>query len=92
MITLACLLSCNNELFFLNSAYGKIMWHEKTRKNLIISVLYVAPSSSLSTSTDLLVVDKPYFIDNPQNITALNNDSVTLKCTVKNKGNRTVRC
>jgi hypothetical protein len=38
------------------------------------------------------VIDKPYFGgDNARNVTALVNESVTLKCTVKNKGNRTVR-
>lgn len=95
MITLAFLLSCNNELLFcLNIAYGKFHGMWKTRKNF--NIHYVARSSSSSLpshplSSDALIVDKPYFVENPQNITALNNDSVTLKCTVKNKKNRTVR-
>lgn len=32
----------------------------------------------------------PYFLENPQNYTALINDTVTLKCSIKNKGNRTL--
>lgn len=35
--------------------------------------------------------DRPFFGDNSRNITALADGTVTLKCTVKNKGNRTVR-
>lgn len=37
------------------------------------------------------VLDRPYFGDNARNITALTDETVTLKCTVKNRGNRTVR-
>lgn len=37
------------------------------------------------------VLDRPYFAsDNPRNITALTGETVTLKCTVKNRGNQTV--
>lgn len=38
------------------------------------------------------MLDRPFFgSDNARNITALANGDVTLKCTVKNKGNTTVR-
>lgn len=37
------------------------------------------------------VLDRPYFGDNARNVTALADETVTLKCTVRNKGNRTVR-
>lgn len=36
------------------------------------------------------VLDRPYFGDNARNVTALADATVTLKCTVKNRGNRTV--
>lgn len=36
-------------------------------------------------------VESPYFGENARNITALTDETATLKCTVKNKGNRTVR-
>jgi hypothetical protein len=37
------------------------------------------------------VLDRPYFGENARNITALTDETVTLKCSVKNRGNRTVR-
>lgn len=37
------------------------------------------------------VLDRPYFGENVRNITAFADETVTLKCTVKNRGNRTVR-
>ena len=38
------------------------------------------------------MLDRPFFAsDNPRNITALTGETVTLKCTVKNRGNQTVR-
>lgn len=38
------------------------------------------------------MLDRPFFgSDNARNVTALANGAVTLKCTVKNKGNTTVR-
>lgn len=37
------------------------------------------------------VLETPFFGENVKNITALTDDTATLKCTVKNKGNRTVR-
>ncbi|KAG5682155.1 hypothetical protein PVAND_011527 [Polypedilum vanderplanki] len=36
------------------------------------------------------IADRPYFGENPRNITAIANESVILKCTVRNKGNRTI--
>lgn len=86
-IILPFLLSCNNELLFcLNTAYGKdfmailTIWRMKS----LLCIL-----NKLTAKSDVL--DRPYFGDNARNITALSDETVTLKCTVKDKGNRTVR-
>lgn len=86
-IILPFLLSCNNELLFcLNTAYGKDFTAILTIREMksILCLLNI-----LTAKSD--VPERPYFGDNARNITALANESVTLKCMVKNKGNRTVR-
>jgi hypothetical protein len=40
---------------------------------------------------DFDILDRPYFGENIRNITTSSNQTVILKCTVKNRGNRTVR-
>jgi hypothetical protein len=97
----------NELLFRLNIAYGKFHGVLTTKIRhfnndfplkfiSLLSFLIIARSFSTSASqqqqqSEALVADKPYFVENPRNITALHNDSVTLKCTVRNKANRTVR-
>ena len=85
------LLSCNNELLFcLNTAYGKDFMAILTICKMR-NVFYVFFERFFSTAKSDNVLDRPYFGDNVRNITALAGETVTLKCTVRNSGNRTVR-
>jgi hypothetical protein len=97
-IILPFLLSCNNELLFcLNTAYGKRFDGKVLRRIcekseavflLSLHIWLCPPPSARTAKSDVL--DRPFFGDNARNVTALTNGTVTLKCTVKNKANRTV--
>lgn len=86
------ILSCNELFPCLNTAYGKdfmaiLTICQNTKKK---TFKRLSSRDTLAAKSDN-AHDRPFFGENSRNITALAEGTVTLKCTVKNKGNRTVR-